>query len=262
MNFSDKVTIFISCSPRKTDNNEWGLSQIKNCITTLTNGLKLKGCDIYVIFDGTIDRPNFTEKMKEDYYLKINSFKNDDEIKNDKNINVVVFDQWLHQSNSLRKVMLENTTTPLVMSIQEDCLMVNTEKIDTNLIVNLLLNDVSVEYIRFYPQNDILNFKGELYPEARPGIPHPETPLLHKCMHWSDRPHIATLEHYKNRVWANIGTNIRTVMEKQIQYRAEKTNTHWGTWIYGERKAMLHDTNSPYGSGYDLYPKGKDSIIK
>ena len=45
--------------------------------------------------------------------------------------------------------MNEYAKTPLVFSIQEDTILLNVSNINTEIIYNLLMNDKSVEYIKF-----------------------------------------------------------------------------------------------------------------
>ena len=249
---NNNVTAFISCSPRYSDNTEFGLTQIKRCINSLYTELGFNSVPIYVIFDGTKGRPSeFTQEHAANYELKKNTFKNDPDIVSNTNIKIIEFDDWLHQANSLRKVMTQYTKTPLIFSIQEDTVILNSKDIDTNLIYNLLLNDDTVEYIKFFIHKDLTilpgqerhgrSVPGDYRPETLPATPHKSTNLLHKCTEWSDRPHFATLEHYNNYVWTNISLASKCTMEQSIKFKQVRTSTDWGTWIYGIRYNMQHE---------------------
>ena len=139
-NINKNYTVFINCSPRDTDDKEIGLNQIINCIKSIKKELKFDDVMIYVIFDGVANRPpNFTEQHKINYNLKKTKIKEDPYIVNDKFIKIIEFDEWLHQANSLKKVMTEHCNTPLIFSLQEDTLILNGEGIDIHLITYKLL---------------------------------------------------------------------------------------------------------------------------
>tara|TARA_B100000424_G_scaffold244013_1_gene213988 strand:- start:11361 stop:12206 length:846 start_codon:yes stop_codon:yes gene_type:complete len=256
---SHLVTAFISCSPRLSDNTDEGKSQIKRCIHSLVHDLKLTESPIYVIFDGVQgrfkvnknDEHDFTEEHIENYKMKINTIKDDPEIKANERIKIIEFDDWLHQANSMKKVMNEYAKTPLVFSIQEDTILLNVSNINTEIIYNLLMNDNSVEYIKFFIHKDLTilpgqerhgrSVPGDYRPETLPATKHEKTDLLHKCMEWSDRPHFATLEHYNKRIWPCIRDTYKCTMEQAIKWAPIRSNTHWGTWIYGKRYDMQHE---------------------
>lgn len=249
---NNNVTAFISCSPRDSDNTGFGLTQIKRCINSLYTELSFNNVPIYVIFDGIEGRPSeFTEEHAANYELKKNTFKNDPDIISNTNIHIIEFNEWLHQANSLRKVMTQHTKTPLIFSIQEDTVILNGKDIDTNLIYHLLLNDDSVEYIKFFIHKDLTilpgqerngrSVPGDYRPETLPATSHESTNLLHKTREWSDRPHFATLEHYNKYVWPDFPLTEKFTMEQRIKFNQIRTSTDWGTWIYGNRYNMQHE---------------------
>ena len=248
----DKITAFISCSPRPSDDNKTGLTQIKNCINSLITELKFNEVYIYVIFDGIKGRPkSFTKKDADKYQIKKNTLKNDPYIISNKYIKIIELDEWLHQANSLKKVMNEYCNTPLIFSIQEDTVILNGKDIDMDIIYNTILNDDSVEYIKFFIHKDLTvlpgqerlgrSVPGDYRPETLPATVHEKTHLLHKCMEWSDRPHIATIEHYNKRIWPQIKSHFKCTMEQAVKFGPIRNKTHWGTWIYGNRYNMHHE---------------------
>lgn len=260
-NINKNYTVFINCSPRDTDDKEIGLNQIINCIKSIKKELKFDDVMIYVIFDGVANRPpNFTEQHKINYNLKKTKIKEDPYIVNDKYIEIIEFDEWLHQANSLKKVMTEHCNTPIILSLQEDTLILNGDGINISLITDKLLNDENVEYIKLYIHHDITvlpgqeragrSKPGDYRPECLPGTPHPSTNLLHKTREWSDRPHFATLEHYNKRVWPKIQPHFRCTMEQEVKFGSLRMGQEWNLWIYGERFKMCHECDIAYtGSG-------------
>ena len=267
---NDLYTVFISCSPRDSDNKDIGLNQIKNCINSIRNELNFVDVMIYVIFDGVENRPtSFTEQNKINYELKKTTLKNDPDILANKYIKIIEFNNWLHQANSLKKVMTEYCTTPLIFSIQEDTLILNGKNIDLDIITDKLLNDNTVEYIKLFIHNDITVLPGQeragrskvgdMKPECLPATPHPDTKLLHNTKEWSDRPHFATIEHYNNRVWPKICENYRCTMEQEVKFASMRNSEEWNLWIYGERFKMKHECDIAYmnsGLGAALNKKG------
>ena len=252
-----KYSIFISCSPRESDATDVGLNQIIKCIQSIRNELNFHNSMIYIIFDGTKNRPSdFTEQHKQNYIQKINYIKTNPYIMNDPLIIIKEFDNWTHQANSLKQVMTEHCDTPFIFSIQEDTLILNGENIDMTLITDKLTNDDNVEYIKLYIHDDISvlpgqerlgrSKPGDLRPECLPATPHPNTNLLHKTKEWSDRPHFATLEHYNKRVWPVILPNYRCTMEQEVKFTSIRQNVDWGLWIYGNRFNMKHETDISY----------------
>ena len=266
-NINKNYTVFINCSPRDSDDKEIGLNQIINCIKSIKKELKFDDVMIYIIFDGVANRPpNFTRLHKINYNLKKTKIKKDPYIVNDKFIKIIEFDEWLHQANSLKKVMTEYCKTPLIFSLQEDTLILNGEGIDMDLITDKLLNNDDVEYIKLYIHNDITVLPGQeragrskvgdMKPECLPGTPHPDTNLLHKTNEWSDRPHFATLEHYNKRVWPKIQPNFRCTMEQEVKFGSLRMGQNWNLWIYGKRFSMCHEcdiayTGIVYGSAFN-----------
>ena len=267
MSINDKYTAFISCSPRYSDNTDIGLKQIYNCVNSLINELNLNQTKIYIIFDGIKNRPlnDFGEKEIENYKAKINYIKNLPSIYNNPFITIIEFDEWLHQANSLKKVMNKYCKTPLILSIQEDSLILNGDNINMGIITDKLLNDDSVEYIKLFIHEDLTilpgqerlgrSVPGDYRPETLPATPHPETDLLHKCKEWSDRPHFATLKHYTERVWPKIAPTFRCTMEQEVKFASIRNEVDWNLWIYGKRKNMKHEcdiayTNSGLGSAF------------
>ena len=261
-NINKNYTVFINCSPRDTDDKEIGLNQIINCIKSIKKEFKFDDVMIYVIFDGVANRPpNFTEQHKINYNLKKTKIKEDPYITSDKYIEIIEFDEWLHQANSLKKVMTEYCKTPLIFSLQEDTLILNGEGIDMDLITDKLLNDDNVEYIKLFIHNDITVLPGQeragrskvgdMKPECLPGTTHPTTNLLHKTNEWSDRPHFATLEHYNKRVWPKILPHFRCTMEQEVKFGSLRMGQNWNLWIYGKRFSMCHECDIAYnGVGY------------
>ncbi len=267
MNFCEKYTAFISCSPRSSDNTVVGLNQIKNCVKSLINELKFDKTEIYIIFDGIKNRPtsDFGEQEIENYKSKINYVKNLSDISDNPLISVIEFDEWLHQANSLKKVMTKYCKTPLIFSIQEDSLVLDGSIINMDIITDKLLNDQSVEYIKLFIHKDLTilpgqerlgrSVPGDYRPETLPATEHPNTNLLHKCKEWSDRPHFATLKHYTERVWPRILPSFRCTMEQEVKFASIRNEAEWNLWIYGERYNMKHEcdiayTNSGLGSAF------------
>ena len=71
-----KYSIFISCSPRESDATDVGLNQIIKCIQSIRTELNFHNSMIYIIFDGTKNRPlDFTDQHKQIYIQKINYIK-------------------------------------------------------------------------------------------------------------------------------------------------------------------------------------------
>ena len=260
--YSTLYTAFISCSPRVCDAKEVGLTQIRNCINSIRNELGFKNTMIYVIFDGINGRPDdFGQQEIINYQFKKDSLKIHPDIKNNKLVQIIEFDDWKHQANCLKEVMTDHCKTPLVFSIQEDSLILNGTGIDMNIITNKLLNDDTVEYVKLFIHEDLSilpgqerrgrSVPGDYRPETLPATLHNDTDLLHKCKEWSDRPHFATLDHYNNRVWPKIVPSHRCTMEQEVKFASTRNSEEWNLWIYGKRKQMKHECDIAYtGIGY------------
>ena len=108
--YSKLYTAFISCSPRVSDAKDVGLKQIYNCVNSIRNELGFKNTILYIIFDGIKGRPDdFKQQEIINYNLKKQTFKDHPDIINNKLIKIIEFDDWRHQSNTLKNVVTDTT---------------------------------------------------------------------------------------------------------------------------------------------------------
>ena len=219
---SNLLTIVISTSPRPQD-PDISFEHIKTCYESLRSYAELARVRIIISCDG--QPPVVDDAAYAKYLQKIQKIR-----ESDMDVEIVQHAQWLHQAVGLKRVM-STITTPMVMSIQDDSMIFG--RIDFNVIFNSLLERHDVEYILFHKHPWINGFYR--YPACVDSSGY-----LRKLYSWSDRPHIARVSHYNNRVWPLIPDEMRGNMEHKC-HRASMTQQNWNLWTYAPENDVMHE---------------------
>jgi len=105
------------------------------------------------------------------------------------NVCPFVFDEHLHQTGMLRKV-IDDIRTPLMMFVEQDTPLVTDEPIDFDAITDPILSGVS-NMVRLHHEALILPDHEHMVHGQEP-----DTMLL-RTSQWSQRPHIASVAYYR-----------------------------------------------------------------
>ena len=124
------------------------------------------------------------------------------------NVCPFVFDEHLHQTGMLRKVM-DDIRTPLMMFVEQDTPLVTDEPIDFNAITDAILSGVS-NMVRLHHEALILPDHEHMVHGEEPG-----TPLL-RTSQWSQRPHIASVAYYRRILDAHFTKHTKSFVEDKM----------------------------------------------
>ena len=196
-------------------------------------------------------------------------------------LRVVVNERWLHQGNALREGMRRgNLSTPLILSVQDDIELVALNELRVGLIIERLMCDPSVEYVRLH-WGTSLSGKCALS-NTHPGHPvsistrrgsaecviahalshassqlfaggfevrgaHAEQPGLFRLPEWSDRPHFARVETYNRYVWPLFGPAVRMLPEVALKQHPPANASEMGLWLFAPNCSMLHEKHHRCG---------------
>jgi hypothetical protein len=139
--------------------------------------------------------------------------------------------EWYHQANNVKAGMKTNKT-PIVFFIEDDSYIFG--DINFNLIINTLMEDTNVEFIKFYQRPTFDNFFSNY-----PGTFH-SSEFLRLTYDWSGRPHFALEKHYFNRVWTKCYPHTRNVIENLVVDQS-RNDKNFGLWIYSPVNDVTHE---------------------
>ena len=246
---SHMVTAFVSSGPRPGDS---GICSV--ALVDLLHQLRklLPHAPIVVVFDAprpahtrptsafdVQDKGNTTQSRL-DYSMKISRAR----LLPDPLLRVIEFERWMHQGEALREGM-RACTTPLVFSAQDDIQLVALETIQVDMIVQRLLCDQMVEYVRLY--------WGDVLKPSKFGVQvsgeHPSQPGLLSTPEWSDRPHFARVATYRDRVWPLFWEGRKEFPEIAVMQhlRTASPNHPWALWAFAPNCSMLHERHHRCG---------------
>uniref|UniRef100_A0A7S2GRY0 Uncharacterized protein n=1 Tax=Haptolina brevifila TaxID=156173 RepID=A0A7S2GRY0_9EUKA len=155
--------------------------------------------------------------------------------------------------------------TPLVFVIQDDT-QVGPGGIDVEMLYRMFTfssplvgahnvnsgGSARVEYVRLADNADCLRDRRSNSRDDRrmiaayvPCMPHPTTSLLHQTNRWLDRPHLATRQHYDERLFRSLHADAKVTPEQMLDQRSRLKGAKWPLWVYGRRGEMLRDLHWP-----------------
>ena len=263
-----RVTVYVSASPRPTDGEVAPEASLLRAVESARGVLGLGGSRVVVVFDGVRGRrraegqPPLSD-IRQQLERKVSRTRR---VAAQHSLDIVTFDEWLHQANALRCAMGAVPRTDLLFSIQEDTTI--GPPVETAPLLALMLRGLgsgdgaaAVEYVRFAKHDDCADEAGNVRDEYAPCTPHPEAAgggaaaRLQRVGFWSDRPHFATRRAYDERVFPLVQPTARVAPE-QVFIRRVKRDT--GLWVYGARGKMRHDLHEggdarTRGRSYDVY---------
>jgi hypothetical protein len=220
---SNLVTAYISTSPRIGDpHNTFDL--IKKTYDSFKQYDVLKDIRVVVCCDGR--RPNTTDASWNAYQEKLKLMKS-----HNWNAELIEMPEWYHQANNVKAGMKTNKT-PIVFFIEDDSHIFG--DINFNLIINTLMEDINVEFIKFYQRPTFDNFFSNY-----PGTFH-SSEFLRLTHDWSGRPHFALEKHYFNRVWTKCYPHTRNVIENLVVEQS-RNDKNFGLWIYSPVNDVTHE---------------------
>ena len=154
---------------------------------------------------------------------------------------VVVHGEWLHGGLSLERVMMSSRETrPVVFCLQEDIEIIRRPTLDVAMIVSRLLCDASVERVllSWDSQHSAVGYSFGQVPLYGK---HPDEGTLLRMRYWSDRPHLATRDAYRRRVWPHFTPSTRVLVEHQLNNLGKGiiNMTEWGLWLYSPSNCIV-----------------------
>jgi hypothetical protein len=124
------------------------------------------------------------------------------------NVCPFIFDEHLHQTGMLRKV-IDDIRTPLMMFVEQDTPLVTDEPIDFDAITDAILSGVS-NMVRLHHEALILPDHEHMVHGEEPG-----TPLL-RTSQWSQRPHVASVAYYRRILDAHFTKHTKSFVEDKM----------------------------------------------
>ena len=222
---SGHITTFICTSPRFSDTDRCLESIVKSAAWARRF---LQGA-VIIVADGR--HPSKTDEEWAAYRTKLSKLQ-----ELEPNVVIDQGSEWRHQALSLRRSMGEHLKSPFVFVLQDDCALQVGEE-DVAYIMTALCNSPDVSYVKLWWGSTPAQRSAqtnEQY-ETKPGKPHPTFPKLTSTHFWSDRPHFALAEHYRQDVWPHFDENDRCTMEQKMERRLTS-----GLWIYGPFQTEKH----------------------
>ena len=226
----DKLTILIPTSPIPSHPSTRVLDET---IDKLWEYPELRDCKIIIMLDGIHES---LEHRKSDY----EGFKNN--INRTSNIVTIDYGEHTHQAEMTKKAISDHVKTPLVMFVEHDTSPIG--EIPFERICEMVIHSNDINYIRFHIFDRILEEHEHLMigKEFQMDVPFVRT------IQWSQRPHIAKTEWYKDilsRFFHGDKTMIEDVMHSIVQesYFKEQED-HFGLGIYAPDGNMLRSYHS------------------
>jgi len=233
------VTAVVSSSSRPQDAD---LSSLTLLIKVVLSVEKLLGpylSTLTVAFDGPNPRLSSDEKLN--YFRKIAGFQNWLSAEELSSVNVWINDEWTHQANMVKRVYnnisSSHKMTPFLFFTQDDSEVVG--EVDTLVVLDALIHDPQVQYVRFYWQPDC---KSDVFLSINMCDPKVSrySGMLTQTPWYSDRPHFATTSFYVDNVFPKIPEDARNNPEVLVERKLVSLKT---MWMYGKPGYMLHDVN-------------------
>lgn len=223
---SDLITVVVPTSPIPRNPDTSVITETLNSIAS-----RLPGAEILVMFDGVREEQ---EHRRADYERYIASVL----WQTLRQPWVVPFisDTHQHQAGLMRRALTE-VHTPLVMFVEHDTPLEG--HIDFDAVARAVLGGAA-NVIRFAHETRVLDVHKHLVLDAEP-VRIEGAPLL-RTVQWSQRPHVASTEWYRNVIDAYFGREAKTMIEDVLHgVLDEAWNNHgvdgwnrWRTWLYAE----------------------------
>jgi hypothetical protein len=251
------TTIFVSSSARPHDDEADNARRVIEAATSVQNELLSVETPTVVAFDGLRGKPGVTELVRSQYATKIRNVR----AGLPPGADVLVSEDWLHMANSLRCAMSYEARTRLVFVLQDDTIVRG--PVDVGLVYSMLTRpQPTVELVRLSLFTDCYqpplpeggtrqHTRLKMHIGHQPCIPHPQTNLLHRSVHYQDRPHFATREHYERRVWSRIPRDAKVTPEQLLDQYVRRTDGvpredyDWRMFMYGPRGSMVRELHYP-----------------
>lgn len=148
-----------------------------------------------------------------------------------------IFDQHLHQSGMLRRIIGE-IPTPLLLYVEQDTPLVTTEPIDWATITQPILDGTS-NVVRLYHEAEIPRVHRHLMHGDEPG-----TPLI-RTSQWSQRPHVASVAYYRRVLNAYFSRDACCFLEDRMYGVLDEAYNIDG--LAGWHQHRVHVYNPPEG---------------
>lgn len=157
-----------------------------------------------------------------------------------RNALTVLLDQHGHQANSVRRA-LEEVRTPLILFVEHDTPLTVHEPIPWDGIARAVLSGAA-NSVRFHHEANVLEPHRHLMLDEEP-VEVEGVPML-RTVQWSQRPHLASTEFYRNLLARHFPESSRTMIEDKMHSVAQ--SRPWDAtrlWLYapaGDMKRSLH----------------------
>jgi hypothetical protein len=183
---SNQLTVLIPTSPIPSHPSTAILDE------TISNIRKYTDAKIFIMADGI--HKSFDGVRASNYLAYLNFVSLKIGFKEYGNCELRVFDEHTHQVGMTKHLLLDEVKTPLIMFVEADTSPIG--DIPFQEICDLVENNEYINYVRFNIFHKILEEHQHLMLDKEPiqvdGIP------LVRTIQWSQRPHIAKTEWYKN----------------------------------------------------------------
>lgn len=239
------VTVLISTSPISTNPST---EVIEKSIESIKK--QLPGCEIIIMADGVRnEQSNFDSDYQE--FLRRILWKCNLEWEN---VLCVVYEEHLHQLEMTRKT-LEIVTTDLVAFVEHDMLF-HDKKIDWYNILKLLRTD-KIDVMRFYFDKALEKLHSHIMLEMEP-IEIDSVPLI-RTAQWSQRPHIAKTEKYRQILRTYASERANCMIEDAIHGKIASLYDEKGKAGWNENKIAIYAPGDDYSFAYHIDGRGDES---
>lgn len=168
------------------------------------------------------------------------------------NVLPVVFPEWQHQALAVRSA-LPLVRTPLLLFVEHDTPLVGPLPLP-ELVPPLLSGEANV--IRLYHEVEVHPDHRHLMLDAEPQPVGPAGVPLLRTRQWSQRPHLARTDFYRDRILARFTRRSRTMIEDAIHGLLEGVSeAGWWDW-----RVWLYHPDTPLETGWT--PEGQGGGIK
>lgn len=206
MTLADLVTVLLVTSPTASDPS---LDTIHATLRSVRYFPELAGCRILIGCDGV--RPEQRAELADRYREKLTALTV--YAAPDARLEVRRLERWGHQANVLRR-LLSMVTTPLVLFVEHDTPLLP-QPIDwagcTHELEPAGDDPAPLDLLRFHHESQVLPVHAHLMLDT---VPDPTRPVRYlRTAQWSQRPHLARTDWYRDVLAEYFATSSRTMVE-------------------------------------------------
>lgn len=243
----DQITVLIPTSPTASHPDT---SMIEETIKTVRDRLPI--AEIIIMIDG-IREEQAERRANYDEYIRRLLWKCNFEYKN---VLPLVFDEHTHQVGMTKKA-LELVKTPCILFVEHDTPLC--EEIPFKGIVDVVVSGYA-NMVRLHHEALVLDVHKSLMLDSEPQMVG-EVPLL-RTSQWSQRPHVANTEFYREMLNTNFSPNAKSMIEDGVHGKVAEAYRRrgkvgwndWKVWMYapaGDMKRSYHTDGRQHDPKFD-----------